>query len=170
MSRAVVAAAPTPPYLLSLRTFLLLLGLGRRVAGRAGTCTVRVVRCSLGVLRLCVNSNCVARLWWSRRAGENAESMAWEAFEEAFQQDVSPLFPLFLLCSLFPLFILSLSLFVLSSGCLKKPTSFSCRFLVIFLWFETVFGRQRVSFAGYTLQSWQEQVMRAHRTRQPRRF
>eukprot|EP00904_Undaria_pinnatifida_P009747 jgi/Undpi1/5902/HiC_scaffold_2.g01176.m1 len=31
--------------------------------------------------------NCVARLWWSRRAGENAERMTWEAFEEAFQAD-----------------------------------------------------------------------------------
>lgn len=33
--------------------------------------------------------NCVARLWWSRRAGENAEFMTWEAFENAFQGDVS---------------------------------------------------------------------------------
>ncbi|CAM9966478.1 unnamed protein product, partial [Ectocarpus sp. 8 AP-2014] len=33
--------------------------------------------------------NCVARLWWSRHAGENAETMTWEAFEEAFQSDVS---------------------------------------------------------------------------------
>lgn len=36
-----------------------------------------------------VSRNCVARLWWSRHAGENAETMAWEAFEEAFQSDVS---------------------------------------------------------------------------------
>lgn len=34
-------------------------------------------------------SNCVARLWWSRRAGENAETMTWEDFQEAFQADVS---------------------------------------------------------------------------------
>ena len=39
-------------------------------------------------LRSRSNRNCVARLWWSRRAGENAEWMTWEAFEEAFQADV----------------------------------------------------------------------------------
>eukprot|EP00903_Cladosiphon_okamuranus_P005550 g5526.t1 len=37
--------------------------------------------------------NCVARLWWSRRAGENAESMTWDAFEEAFQQDFGEQLP-----------------------------------------------------------------------------
>ena len=34
-------------------------------------------------------SNCVARLWWSRRAGDNAETMTWQEFQETFQEDVS---------------------------------------------------------------------------------
>ncbi|CAM9887074.1 unnamed protein product, partial [Ectocarpus sp. 4 AP-2014] len=37
--------------------------------------------------------NCVARLWWSRHAGENAETMTWEAFEEAFQSDFGAQLP-----------------------------------------------------------------------------
>ncbi|CAN0094307.1 unnamed protein product, partial [Ectocarpus sp. 13 AM-2016] len=37
--------------------------------------------------------NCVARLWWSRHAGENAETMAWEAFVEAFQSDFGAQLP-----------------------------------------------------------------------------
>ncbi|CAN0059388.1 unnamed protein product, partial [Sphacelaria rigidula] len=31
--------------------------------------------------------NCVARLWWARRVGENAESILWNDFTEAFQED-----------------------------------------------------------------------------------
>ncbi|CAN0491366.1 unnamed protein product, partial [Ectocarpus sp. 12 AP-2014] len=40
-----------------------------------------------------IRRNCVARLWWSRHAGENAETMAWEAFVEAFQSDFGAQLP-----------------------------------------------------------------------------